>query len=672
VEQVLLHPDRARHGGDELLADGVQRRVGDLREQLDEVVVEQPGASGQRRRRGVGAHGPQRLRAGGRHRREHDPQLLLGVPEGLLAAHDRLVGVHHVLAVGQVVEVHEPGVQPLAVRLFGRELGLVGVVVDDAGGGPARPCPRVDEEHPARTQPALGDDLLRGDVEDAGLAREHHAVVGELPPARGAQAVAVEGGAHDGAVGEHHRRGAVPGLHEAGVEPVEVPLVGRHLGVVLPRLGDHHHHRVRQRAAAQREQFEDLVEARRVRDLLGAHRHRALQVPGEEVGAEQRLAGPHAVAVAADRVDLAVVRHRAVGVRQRPAREGVRREPAVHDGDRRLQPLVAQVREEQRQLIGGQHALVGHGAARQRGDVEPAALLARLPLGPLAHDVGDAVQLDAGEGPLGVREEDLGEPRHRRAGHGPDVGALRVGRHVPPAQDLEALLGGDALEQRDGLGVPVVVRGQEHHPGGVRVHRRPAVLARPGVGQRDVDRRAEQLVGELHQDARPVAAGGLTARGAAVVEVVQHLQGVGDDPVAATPLGVDDRTDTARVVLVRRVVEARSAGVGGEQHGGRLLEGRGNGAEPGPVHARTVRSSTRLGRHEPVVGDGAGLGPPRRVTGDDDGPGSADGGMGRTLTRELAGVTRNADVPRRRGESSPPGARTARARSVTRAEKTVG
>ena len=60
-----------------------------------------------------------------------------------------------------------------------------------------------------------------------------------------------------------------------------------------------------------------------------------------------------------------------------------------------VQPLVAQVGEEQRQLVGGQHALVGHGAARERRDVEPAALLGGLPLGALAHDVGDAVEVEA-------------------------------------------------------------------------------------------------------------------------------------------------------------------------------------------------------------------------------------------------------------------------------------
>src|SRR3712207_7653537 len=44
----------------------------------------------------------------------------------------------------------------------------------------------------------------------------------------------------------------------------------------------------------------------------------------------------------------------------------------------------SQVGEEQRQLVGGQHALVGHRARRQRDDVQRAARLDRRPLRPLA------------------------------------------------------------------------------------------------------------------------------------------------------------------------------------------------------------------------------------------------------------------------------------------------
>ena len=55
-------------------------------------------------------------------------------------------------------------VEPLAVRLRGRELALDLVVVDDAA------LRRVDQEHLARLQPLLDDDVLGRDVEHADFA----------------------------------------------------------------------------------------------------------------------------------------------------------------------------------------------------------------------------------------------------------------------------------------------------------------------------------------------------------------------------------------------------------------------------------------------------------------------------------------------------------------------
>jgi hypothetical protein len=87
--------------------------------------------------------------------------------------------VHDVLALGQVVEVDQAGVQPLVVRVLGGELGLDLVVLDDAA------LVGVDEEHPAGLQPALADDGGRVDVEHADLGGQHdEAVVGD-PVAEG-------------------------------------------------------------------------------------------------------------------------------------------------------------------------------------------------------------------------------------------------------------------------------------------------------------------------------------------------------------------------------------------------------------------------------------------------------------------------------------------------------
>ena len=207
-EQVALGPDGAAEARDQLLADGVERRVGDLGEQLGEVVEQQAGAVRQDGDRRVGAHRPEGLAAGLGHRRHEDPLLLERVAEGQLAADDVAVRVPHVGAVGQRVEGDEVVVEPLLVRRVGGELGLDLVVVDDpALGG-------VDQEHAARLEPALLHDRALVDVEDADLRGHDHEVVAGDPVARRAQAVAVEHRADDRAVGERHRRRAVPRLHQ--------------------------------------------------------------------------------------------------------------------------------------------------------------------------------------------------------------------------------------------------------------------------------------------------------------------------------------------------------------------------------------------------------------------------------------------------------------------------
>ena len=112
--------------------------------------------------------------------------------------------------------------------------------------------------------PALRDDVFGRDVEHAGLrSHDDEAVAGDAV-ARGAQAVAIEDGADLPAVGERDRRGAVPGLHQAGVILVERAQVRVHRLVIGPRLRDHHHHRVRERAAGEHEQLERVVEHRGV------------------------------------------------------------------------------------------------------------------------------------------------------------------------------------------------------------------------------------------------------------------------------------------------------------------------------------------------------------------------------------------------------------------------
>ena len=218
--------------------------------------------------------------------------------------------------------------QPLVVGVLRRERGLDLLVADD----PA--VLGVDEEHPAGLEPAALDHLGRVEVEDPRLGGEHdEPVVGHRIPAR-PQAVAVEDRADERAVGERDAGRAVPRLHERRVELVERPPGGVHLGVVLPRLGDHHQHGVRaatgRRGGAARAPRRSDAES----EALGrADREEPLEVARDDVGGQLALAGAHPVAVALDGVDLAVVGDEPVRVGARPGREGVGREPRVDQGE---------------------------------------------------------------------------------------------------------------------------------------------------------------------------------------------------------------------------------------------------------------------------------------------------------------------------------------------------
>ena len=92
VEEVRPRPDERDEAHHQLLADRVDRRVGDLGEVLLEIGVEQLRLVGERRDRRVVAHRADGFLAGRRHRRHQELQVFLGVAEGLLAIEQADVG----------------------------------------------------------------------------------------------------------------------------------------------------------------------------------------------------------------------------------------------------------------------------------------------------------------------------------------------------------------------------------------------------------------------------------------------------------------------------------------------------------------------------------------------------------------------------------------------------
>ena len=229
------------------------------------------------------------------------------------------------------------------------------------------------------------------------------------------------------------------------MEGVEALQVVRQVIAIAIGLGNHHHRRVRQRAPGEHQQLEHVVERRRVGVSRRDDRQDLLQVLAEQLAAQLALASAHPVDVAHHRVDLAVVADHPVGVRELPARERVGREARVHQRERALGALVAQVGVELRQLVADQHALVVDRARRARYDVQ-AGLLRRQVADPADH-VQLALERVAVVSQIALSaDEQLAD---RRAAGASDLArVLRTDRHLAPAEHPLALVGDGALEQR--------------------------------------------------------------------------------------------------------------------------------------------------------------------------------------------------------------------------------
>ena len=326
------------------------------------------------------------------------------------------------------------------------------------------------------------------------------------------------------------------------MERVEAAQLGRHVVAVLVRLGDHHHQRVRQRAAGQHEQLEHVVERGRVRTAGADDGEHLLEIRAEEIRGELRLAGAHPVDVSAQRVDLAVVGDEAIRVRKLPARERVRRVPRVDEGHGRLDARVAEVEIEAVELRRRQHSLVDERSGGQARDDEVGSRFA-------LHEPPDHVELAlervlvAGE--LGGRcHHGLADARCDRCRGG--AGYRRVDRYVTPGEEPLAFGLDDPLDQSLERGASRVVGRQEEGADAVGARR----------GQRAAELRAEERIRDLHENARAVAALGVCAGGAAVLEILERRQCTPNRFVGRHRVEARDERDAAGVVLVRRVVQA--------------------------------------------------------------------------------------------------------------------
>jgi hypothetical protein len=329
--------------------------------------------------------------------------------------------------------------------MFGRDLVLDFVVADDAA------LLHVHEEHAARLQAPLVRDPLRRDRQHAGFRCHDDEVVLRHVITRWAQSVAVQRRADHRAISESDGRGSIPRLHQARVVFVKRLLRVAHRLVPGPRLRDHHHHGVRQRAPAHHEQFQHVVEHRGVRSVRIHDRQDLLDVVAKERAREQGFPRLHPVDVSAQRVDFAVVRDVAVRVRPLPTRESVRGEPRMHQRQRTLHVRVLKIGEILPDLHGHQHSFIHDRPRRQTRripeliDARPADRLVR----PFADHVKFQLERLRARHRRSAFQENLAHERLRTFRRVADHRVIR--RNIAPSEHLLPFLLRDLLEDARAL-----------------------------------------------------------------------------------------------------------------------------------------------------------------------------------------------------------------------------
>ena len=243
-------------------------------------------------------------------------------------------------------------------------------------------------------------------------------------------------------------------------------------------------------------------------------------------------------------------------------------EHGVGDGQR-----CPQVREELRQPGARDEALVDQGPTRRRRHRQVRERSRALPDSGLEAAAGDdqppLERVVRGRMAGGVdrpRDDRLREPGARRGGRGPEGG--RVERHRPPPSDSQIALGEDLLDQAPAASFGrTATRQEDRDDRGLRCREIAGEECQEGTVERECD-------------ARAIARFAIGPECAAMPERGEAGQGQRQHPVARPSARVRDEADTARIVLVPRVVQGR-VGIERVAAPGSVSTGRGHGVVSG-------------------------------------------------------------------------------------------
>ena len=457
-----------------------------------------------------------------------------------------MIGAVRARRIGELIERELVFLQPHLVGIAAIKRPLELLIGDDAA------LDGIHQQHLAGLQAALELHVLLLHRQHAGFrGHDDQVVVGHQVPGR-AEAVAVEGGADRTPVGEGDGRGTVPRLHERGMVFVKGPLLGIHVRVAGPSLGNQHGHGVGDGAARHHQQFQRIIEVGGIAAARLNDGEQLLDVAAEQRRGQHGLARMHPVHVALQCIDFAVVRDVAVRVRQLPGGKRIGGKTLVHQAKRTHHIGIVQLGIEVGNLRRQQQAFIHDGAGRERWNVKEVLVLdigrGYFGFNPLAHHIQLALELIFRHA-LAATDKNLLNVRLGSARHAADGGTLD-GR-IPPAQHGEAFFAHDTLDDAFAQQARVALDRKKRHA--------DAIFAGRRQGEAELGAFAhKERVRDLNEHAGAIAGFRIAAAGAAMCKVDQNLDAFDDNVVGLVALDAGHKTDPTGIVFQARMVKALS------------------------------------------------------------------------------------------------------------------
>ena len=359
-EHVFLGADAGFQRHHDSFTQRIDRRVGNLRKLLAEVIGHMAYALRQHSHWRVIAHRASRFLTFFAHRAQHLITLFVGNQLQLLMSIELIAGQRFSIInfLQQQLTFHTDGIffQPFLVR----ELRLQCIV--DVCGVKQLTFFGINREDFTRTDTAFSHDVFRLVAVNTDFRCNGNEVVFGDNPARWTQTVTVKATHGVTAIGNNQTSRAVPRLHMHGVVFIERTQIGIHSFDVLPSRRNHHTDGTEQVHTTGNQQFQHVIHGRRVRTCGVNNRSKITQVR-QQITLVLTGTGISPAAVTLNGVDLTVVRQHAEWLSQLPARHGVGRETLMEYADSGFHTLVTEIQEEVRQIdrhgqtFIGQHAV---------------------------------------------------------------------------------------------------------------------------------------------------------------------------------------------------------------------------------------------------------------------------------------------------------------------------